>query len=127
MEPQTNSTEKSFASASLVLGILALAGFCTIVAPFLFGGLSILFAVLSHRKGKQLSGAALGGMVTSISGIALSAMLLIMTILMLPSMLTNEAMLQQLNDASESMYGISFEEMLEEGYGVELDELFDMD
>lgn len=123
MEPQTNTTNKSFAIASLVLGILALATFCTMILPFIFGGLSILFAILSHRKGEQLPGMSLGGILTSISGIAIAAMILVMYIMMLPQFLSDENFLNQLNATAEAMYGQSFEEMLEDNYGVSLDEL----
>ena len=126
MESQAQSTEKSFAIASLVFGILALAGFCTIVLSFLFGGLSILFAILSHRKGKSLSGTSLGGVLSSISGIALASVMLIMSLASLPAMLTNEATLKQLNDTYESLYGQSFEEMLEESYGMSLEDILEM-
>lgn len=127
METQTNSTEKSFAIASLVFGISALASFCTIVLPFVFGGLSILFAVLSHRKGKQLAGMSLGGIVSSVSGISIAVMIIVMYIMMLPQLLSDEAFLNQLNATSEAMYGQSFEEMMEDSYGMSLEELFGID
>ena len=50
MESQTNSTNKNFATASLILGILALASFCTIIGPFLFGGLSIFICSTFSSK-----------------------------------------------------------------------------
>ena len=127
MEPQTKSTNKSFAVASLTFGILALASFCTIIFPFIFGSLSILFAVLSHRKGQQLAGMALGGIVSSVSGIAISAMIIIMYIMMLPQLLSDDAFLEQMNATYEAMYGQSFEEMLEDTYGMSIEEVFDFD
>lgn len=127
MESQTNSTEKSFATASLVFGILALVSFCTIVFPIIFGSLSILFAVLSHRKGQQLAGMALGGIVTSVSGIAISVMIIVMYIMMLPQLLSDEAFLEQMNTTYEAMYGQSFEEMLEDTYGMSIEDLFDLE
>ncbi len=124
MEPQTNSTNKSFAIASLILGILALASFCTIILPFVFGGLSILFAILSHRKGRQLPSMSLGGILTSASGIAISAMMIVMYLMMLPKLLSDEAYMAQLNSMYETLYGQSLEEMVEENYDISLEEFF---
>lgn len=126
MESQAQTTEKSFAIASLVLGVLALMGFCTILLSFVFGGLSILFAILSRRKAKQLPGLSLGGLLCSISGIALAFVMLIMVLASLPSLLRNEAYMQQLNNTYESLYGQSFEEMLEESYGINIDDILEM-
>lgn len=127
MEQQNNSNNQSFAVASLVFGILALAGFCTIILPLVFGGLSILFAILSRRKGQQISGASLTGILTSVSGIAISVMLIVMCIMMLPQLLADDAYMEQINATAEAMYGQTLDEMLEESYGVSLDELFGLE
>ena len=112
-----------FSIASLVLGILSILSLCTAILPIPLGAAGILFAILGHRKGKQLDSMALAGVLTSIAGLAMSLVLFAMTFMMLPTMLKDEAYRAQLNSMSESMYGMSFDEMMEEAYGVDLDEL----
>ena len=124
METQTSPSKNYFPIASLILGILALLSICTALLPLPLGAAGILFAVLSHRKGRQLDTMALTGIVTSIAGMAMSMVLIIMSFMMLPAMLRDEAYREQLNATAESMYGISFDEMMEEGYGIDLDEVF---
>ena len=115
--------KNSFSIISLVMGILAIVSICTAILPIPLGAAGILFAILSHRKGRQLDTLALGGVVTSIAGMVMSFVLIVMTFMMLPSMLKDETYREQLNAVSESMYGMSFDEMMEEGYGIDLDEL----
>ena len=115
--------KNGFCIASLILGILALLSICTAVLPIPLGAGAILFAVLGHRKGKQLDMMSLSGILTGAAGMAMSIAFIAMTFMMLPSMLKDEAYREQLNTMSESMYGITFDEMLEEGYGIDLDEL----
>lgn len=57
-------SSNSMATASLVMGILALLG-CCFCGGFLFGGLGILFALLS-RTGEHMEGRARAGMILSI-------------------------------------------------------------
>lgn len=115
--------KNAFSIVSLILGILAILSICTAILPIPLGAGSILFAILGHRKGKQLDSMALAGILTSIGGIAMSVVLFAMTFMMLPTMLKDEAYREQLNTMSESMYGMSFDEMMEEAYGMDLDEL----
>ncbi len=117
----------SFRIASMIFGILALLSICTAILPLPFGAAAILFAVLGHRRGKQLDAMSLTGVLTGAAGMAISIMLFAMTFMMLPTMLKDEAYREQLNTMSESMYGITFDEMLEEGYGIDLDELLGED
>lgn len=115
--------KNGFRIASLVLGILALLSICTAVLPIPLGAGAILFAVLGHRKGKQLDTMSLAGILTGAAGMAMSIALIAMTFMMLPTMLKDESYREQLNTMSEAMYGITFDEMLEEGYGIDLNEL----
>ena len=114
-----------FSKASLIMGILALLTIATGVLPLFFGALGILFAILSHRKGKQLDASALWGTVTSVIGLCIAIVMLVITIIMLPSLLKDPAYREQLNAFSQSMYGSSFDEVLEEGYGIDLDQLLE--
>lgn len=118
----TNKTN-SFATASLIFGVLAFVTILTAFLPLLFGGLSILFAVLSHRKGKRMETPAFAGVISSTISIAFATLILTLVLSMMPTMLKDPAYREQLNTMSETMYGITFDEMLEEGYGMDLDEL----
>lgn len=118
----TSNSENPFASASLILGILAFLSICTGVLPFIFGGLSILFAVLSKRRQKPLLSSAFIGVVSSSIGIVFSFVILAVAFIQLPEMLKDPTMRAQLNSTSEALYGVTFEEMLESN-GIDLDNI----
>lgn len=123
---QANTVRKTpFAKASLIMGVLALLTIATGVLPLLFGALGILFAVLSHRKRKPLDTSALLGAVTSAIGLSIAVVMFAITIMMLPTMLKDPEYREQLNSLTESMYGATFDEVMEEGWGVDLDEILE--
>ena len=123
MDYQNTKKQNPFVTPSLILGVLAFATIMTGVLPLLFGGLSILFAVLSHRRGKRLETPAFIGVIGSTIGIAFSTVLIILAVSMMPTLFRNPEYRDYLNNMSESMYGITFDEVMEEGYGVDLDEV----
>ncbi len=123
MEYQNTSAANPFAKASLIMGIISILTMITGVLPLPFGALGILFAVLSHKKKKPLETPAFIGAITSTIGMSLSIVLIAISAAMLPTMLRSPQYREQLNNDVESMYGISFDELLEEGYGIDLDEL----
>jgi hypothetical protein len=103
-----------FAYVSLLMGIAAIFTYCTLVLPIIFGGLSILFAVLSYRPKKPLSPLAITGIVVSCFALVTTIILLISSIILLqdPSYRAQisqisgvdfDAMLQQLREA----YGLA--------------------
>lgn len=112
--------ENPFASASLIMGVLAILTIVTGILPFFFGGLGILFATLARRRKKPLVNSAFIGLVTSVIGMFLSFAILCITIVQLPEMLKDPAYREQLNSTYESMSGITFDEMLEQS-GIDLD------
>jgi len=114
-----------FSKASLALGILALLTIATGVLPLFLGALGILFAILSHRKGKPLDTSALWGTVTSVIGMCIAIVMFVITLMMLPTLLKDPAYREQLNSFSQSMYGTTFDEMLEESYGIDLDKILE--
>ena len=65
---QPSQRPSGFATASLVCGILSLVLCCTGILGIPAGALSILFAVLSKRKGESLSGMSIAGIVSAPSG-----------------------------------------------------------
>ncbi len=123
MDYQTTQKRNPFVTASLVTGVLAFVSIMTGVFPLLFGGLSILFAVLSHRRGKRMETPAFVGVIVSTVSMAISTVIIVTAFAMLPTMLRNPEYRENLNNMSESMYGMTFDEVMEEGYGIDLDEL----
>lgn len=123
METQATPKKSPFILASLILGILSLITICTGILPLPLGALGILFAILSYRKGRHFDTMALAGLLTSIVGMSVSIVIIIMSFMMLPSMLKSEDYRNQLNSVSEAMYGITFDDMLEGYYGIDIDEI----
>lgn len=124
--PHINPSRRNpFSKASLIMGVLALLTIATGVLPLFFGALGVLFAVLSHRKSKPLDTSALLGVVTSAIGLSIAIVMFVITIMMLPTLLRDPEYREQLNTFSESMYGATFDEFLEEGYGIDLDKLLE--
>lgn len=121
-QSQTQTTSSPFLTASAIFGVLALLSSITIFLPFVFGGLSILFAVLSHRHKEPLPTPALIGSITSVIGIVFASCILIVTILELPDMLRDEQYRAFLNETYKSINGITFDEQLEQN-GIDLDAL----
>ena len=104
-----------FATASLVMGILALVTLCTIYLPIVFGSLSIIFAVLSKGNERKISGLSCAGIITSVSGIVFSIITIVTTIALLYS---NPDFYQEYKDEMNRIlseqYGITYDEMMEE-------------
>lgn len=68
-----NDQKNNMATASLVMGILALVFLCC-YGGLLFGGLGILFALLS-RTGDRFTGQARAGLILSVIGLTLGIFL----------------------------------------------------
>lgn len=113
---------KAFSIASLVFGILSLITCCTGILPLAAGGLSILFAVLSHRKKEPLPSMSLIGMILAVIGMILGLILTVFTIVyvIIPVMTDPEAY-RELNTFYETYYGMSLDELMgnwnPSGYG----------
>ena len=105
----------AFATASLVMGILALVTLCTIYLPIVFGSLSIIFAVLSKGNERKICGLSCAGIITSVSGIVFSIITIVTTIALLYS---NPDFYQEYKDEMNRIlseqYGITYDEMMEE-------------
>lgn len=112
----TSDRENPFASASLILGVLAILTIVTGILPFIFGGLGILFATLARRRKKILATSAFIGVATSVIGMFLSFSILCVSIVQLK----DPAYRAQLNNIAQSTYGVTFDEMLEQN-GIDLD------
>lgn len=122
-QSSSNPFQKNiFSAVSLMLGIFSVTSCCTGILSLPIGALGILFAVLTYRKGKSLSPLSIVGIVFSAIGILTSIFIIAYTFIALPAMMENKAFREQMNAVSEQMYGIEFDELMEEVYGYELEE-----
>lgn len=111
-----------FAIASLIFGILSLITICTGFLPLPIGALGIIFAILAARKGRPWSSSAIVGTILSGIGMGLAVLMITISMLMLPTMLKDPQYREYLNNMSEQLYGETFDEMMQEGYGINLDD-----
>lgn len=68
---------RSFSIAAMICGIVSVVLCCTGIFSIELGALSILFAVLSHRRGSRMSSMSITGIILSCIGMVLGAMLLL--------------------------------------------------
>lgn len=114
--PQDNDAQmrsiRGFALASMIFGITSILLCCTGLLPLPLGALGMLFAILSRRRGKSMSGMGTAGMAASIIGttigIAITAYLTAMV-----SMALNPSTRHYLDPVYRNAYGMDFEEFME--------------
>ena len=105
-----------FANASIVFGIVAIvcSVLLTMLPPFFFGSLGIIFALLSKGSQKKMIGNAIAGFVSSLSGIIINLLIVGITVfLLLTDTSYQKSFKEQLDASSQQLYGISFDEMLD--------------
>ncbi|WP_099466764.1 DUF4190 domain-containing protein [Konateibacter massiliensis] len=108
--PTSNYYDKNepngMATATLVLGILAIVSICCVYGSYIFGGIAIALGLLSRGKGTKLSTNALIGVILSIVGMAVSTFVLIfMVITMIASYGSMGNFLQDYNAYYKEIYG----------------------
>lgn len=115
--PQAPRRQSGFSAACLICGILALCTICTGVLPLVFGSLSILFAVLSKRKGFPPEPMGIVGIVLSAVGFAVGLFLTIVSFYMVysPNSPMPEAR-EEMNAIMERIYGMDADEYLKQFY-----------
>ncbi|MDD3368932.1 MAG: hypothetical protein PHP50_08640 [Lachnospiraceae bacterium] len=104
-----------FAAVSMIQGVLAIitSFFCTVFPPFILGGTSILFALLSKGYGKKMAKAAKRGIICAVCGIVLNCGVVgYMTTTFVTSYRTDASYRAQVNELCEDTYGMSFDDML---------------
>ena len=94
----------SLAVASMVLGILALITIFTVYLPIILGSLSIILALLSRGGSLKMHNNAHSGVVTSSIALGCDAAIFIMAF----------ALIFGMPDFFEKMYGMSYQEMMEQ-------------
>jgi len=121
---QKNSAESAnvFSIFSLVLGILAILSFFTVYFPFIFGGLSIIFGILSRGNQKKFHSLAIAGFYTAASGILVILVLLVTIITML---FTNPTFYNMVDEFWKDTYGVDLDTYIEEnsGYSISQNDL----
>lgn len=105
--------------AALVTGILTLLTFImmTVYLPFVFGSLSIVFAILSKGTADKMVQKAKIGMTCAITGMAVNLLLIVTCVYMFFS---NQTVHDYVNQMFTQQYGESFEEMLDDAMKGEL-------
>lgn len=103
----------AFMMLSLVMGILAFTSCTFIFVACIAGGLSILFAILSKGNHPKMHFLAKSGITASVAAMVLSV---IITSSMVYLVFHNTQYREMLNTTYESMYGITFDEAMENVY-----------
>ncbi|MFA9377727.1 MAG: hypothetical protein ACERKZ_13345 [Lachnotalea sp.] len=94
------------ASASLVLGILAIVSICCIYGSYIFGGIAITLALLSRDSKSKLSSNALIGMILSIVGMIVSTVIIVVScIAFFSSYSSIDDFMKDYESYYESIYG----------------------
>ena len=100
-----------FMMLSLMMGVLAFTSCTFIFTAMIAGGLSILFAILSKGNHPKMHFMAKSGIIASVFSIILSVIITASTVYLV---FHNPQYREMLNTTYESMYGITFDEALEE-------------
>ena len=102
-----------FITASYIMGILTIVTtiLCTVYLPYVFGSLSILFALLSRGNAKKMAQRASFGMRSAIVGLIMNTALIVTCVTLV---FTNPQMRQQLNNTMKQVYGRTFDEIMQD-------------
>lgn len=113
---------QSFIIASNVCGIMSMLTGCVALFSMPLGALGILFSSLAHRKGRKTASPNNIGLIFSCVGLVSALVTIVSSFAMLPTLMKNEAFRSQLNEVTEQMYGMDFAELMEELYGITIEE-----
>ena len=109
-----------FMVASMCLGVLSIMTCPLFLVSIPAAGLSILFAILSKGGELRMEIMPKAGVVTSILGMCLS---FVITGSMVALILFSPAYRKQLNEAAQSMYGMTMDDMMMDSYGISMEDL----
>ncbi|MBR1693320.1 MAG: hypothetical protein IJ711_11195 [Lachnospiraceae bacterium] len=107
----------SFIMASIVLAVVSLMTIQFVILPFICGGLSILFALLSRGCMPKISGTGVTAIILSSFSMIFTVIAVIIAVRML---YFDPDMRQEVNKYSMQLYGQSFEDMLKDEFDFEL-------
>lgn len=119
-QPTHRPYGQGFIIASVICGVLSVTACCTGILSLPLGALGIIFALLTYRKGKRMSGSALTGIMLSAMGIVTGISMLIYSFVTLPQMMQDPFFRNQVDSITRQMYGMDFAEFMREYYGYEL-------
>lgn len=120
-QPTHRPYGQGFLIASMICGALSVTACCTGIVSLPLGALGILFALLTCRRGKKMSGTALTGIVLSAMGIITGISMTIYSFWTLPEMMQDPVFRRQVDSISEQMYGMDFAEFMREYCGYEIE------
>lgn len=100
-----SSSKNSFATASLILGGIAIVTITSIVPAMIAGSLSIIFAMLSRRGQNKLLPIAKAGCICSAVSVTLVITIFVACLLYMPKLLQNDAVHSQTKATLQSIYG----------------------
>lgn len=107
--PRTNA----FMILSLCCGIFSISSCSILFVSMITCGLGILFASLSRGNDAKYSGLCKAGMITSIFGLICSICVTCFAFFMI---FQSKEYREELNEACEQVYGMSFDDMMKEMY-----------
>ncbi|MBR3684155.1 MAG: hypothetical protein IKL78_04705 [Lachnospiraceae bacterium] len=98
-----------YSKAAMVLGIVTIvtAIFTTVYIPFITGGLSIIFAVISRGEKRRFSSTALGGIFSACVGIFINVAIIVGCFYLYN---TDPQIREQVNEYIEQMTGQTLDE-----------------
>lgn len=108
-ESRTPEKLSGFSVASMICGIISIVLCCTGILSLPLGALGILFAVLSHRRGRSMPTMSLTGIILSCLGILMGLLMLVISIYMV---ITDPEFRESFEDSYEEYY----EEFYEYGF-----------
>ena len=114
---QKEEKRQQLIASSLILAVLSIITIQLVIFPFIFGGLSILFAILGSGSNPKIPTKGKVAIMLSSLAIVLTVTLSVFAIKMI---FTNPAMRQQLNATSMQIYGETFDDAFEKSFGIEL-------
>ena len=111
-----SNSKNTFATASLILGGIAIVTFSSIIPPIVAGSLSIVFAMLSRKGTARLHPLAKMGAICSSISVILSIALFIFYMNYIPKLLADDVYRTEMKYMLESVYGPEFnaDEFLED-------------
>ena len=103
----------SFITAAYVLGVLSIVTtfLCTVYLPYIFGSLSIIFALLSKGNAARTAQRAASGIRCAILGMIMNTALIIACFTLV---FTNPQIHEELNEMTRQIYGHSFDEIMQD-------------
>lgn len=119
-QQQTIRKGNPFQVASIIMGGLAFLSIHLIIPPLILGGLAIIFAILAKGENAKMSGNNVISVVAAATALVVTVFI---TIAAATLIFTDGELRKQLNDYSMQIYGVTFDNMVEEGLGIDMPDL----